>query len=97
MLKTGMQKLGKMHCFREASFFDQNVFVLAQMLDDQSPRVKSPYMDNEEPIEMAHYPGGHMPDENTPAPIEREDFPAPAYPYAVDGNFCVFVSALQGF
>lgn len=43
-------------------------------------------MDNEEPIELAHYPGAHFPEPNAVAPIDREDFPAPPYPYAVEGN-----------
>ena len=48
------------------------------------PRAKSPHMDNEEPIEMAHYPAGHAPEPGIVPPIEREDFPAPPYPYAVE-------------
>jgi actin-binding LIM protein len=43
-------------------------------------------MDNEEPIELAHYPGAHVPDLDEIPPIERQDFPAPPYPYAVEGN-----------
>jgi hypothetical protein len=42
-------------------------------------------MDNEEPIEMAHYPAGHAPEENEVPAIERDDFPAPPYPYAIEG------------
>lgn len=42
-------------------------------------------MDNEEPIEMAHYPAGHAPEPGIVPAIEREDFPAPPYPYAVEG------------
>ncbi|KAI6235365.1 Zinc finger, LIM-type domain and Villin headpiece domain-containing protein [Aphelenchoides besseyi] len=49
-----------------------------------TPRAKSPHMDNEEPIELAHFPGAHEPDPNEVPPIEREDFPAPPYPYAVE-------------
>jgi actin-binding LIM protein len=41
-------------------------------------------MDNEEPIEMSHFPGGHAPDSGWVPPIERDDFPAPPYPYAVE-------------
>lgn len=44
-------------------------------------------MDNEEPIELAHYPGGHVPDEDEVPAIERDDFPAPQFPYAVEGKF----------
>ncbi|KAF8353518.1 unc-115 [Pristionchus pacificus] len=48
------------------------------------PRPKSPHMDNEEPIEMAHYPAGHAPEPGTIPAIDRDDFPAPPYPYAVE-------------
>ncbi|KAI6177022.1 Zinc finger, LIM-type domain and Villin headpiece domain-containing protein [Aphelenchoides bicaudatus] len=50
-------------------------------------------MDNEEPIELAHFPGAHEPDPNEVPPIERENFPAPPYtkfegiedyPYAIE-------------
>jgi hypothetical protein len=60
---------------------------LAEDLEKSSPRPKSPYMDNEEPIEMAHYPGGRVPDPNVVPAIERDDFPAPPYPYAVEGRW----------
>lgn len=33
---------------------------------------------------MAHYPGGHAPEGEWVPPIERDDFPAPPFPYAVD-------------
>lgn len=67
---------------------------LTEDLDkNATPRAKSPHMDNEEPIELAHYPGAHEPDPNEIPPIERQDFPAPPYtvfqqipdyPYAVE-------------
>ena len=38
-------------------------------------------MNNEEPIEMSHYPDGKK-EEKTIAPIERDDFPAPPFLYA---------------
>ncbi|KRZ11998.1 Actin-binding LIM protein 1, partial [Trichinella zimbabwensis] len=57
---------------------------LAEALEDTSPRPHSPAMNNEEPIELSHYPGAHVPAPNEVAPIERDDFPAPPYPYAVD-------------
>jgi actin-binding LIM protein len=41
-------------------------------------------MDNEEPIELAHYPPAHPPAPGEIPAIEREDFPAPPYPYAVE-------------
>ncbi|KRZ53817.1 Actin-binding LIM protein 1 [Trichinella nativa] len=55
---------------------------LAEALEDTSPRPHSPAMNNEEPIELSHYPGAHVPAPNEVAPIERDDFPAPPYPYA---------------
>lgn len=57
---------------------------LTEDLERNTPRAKSPHMDNEEPIEMAHYPAGHAPEPGIVPPIEREDFPAPPYPYAVE-------------
>ncbi|KFD57664.1 hypothetical protein M513_01334 [Trichuris suis] len=57
---------------------------LAEALEESSPRPRSPAMNNEEPIELSHYPGGHAPAPGELAPIERDDFPAPPYPYAVD-------------
>ena len=44
--------------------------------------VRSPHMNNEEPIEMSHYPDGKKETEKTIAPIERDDFPAPPFLYA---------------
>lgn len=52
--------------------------------DEEHPRPKSPHMDNEEPIEMAHYPGAKLPLQGTVPPIDRDDFPAPPFPYAVE-------------
>lgn len=62
-------------------------FIVAEDLDKgPGPRPKSPHMDNEEPIEMAHYPAGHAPEPGTIPAIDRDDFPAPPYPYAVEGQ-----------
>ncbi|GMR60509.1 hypothetical protein PMAYCL1PPCAC_30704, partial [Pristionchus mayeri] len=69
MLKTGMQRLTEDMDKQDAN---------------QVHRCKSPHMDNEEPIEMAHYPAGHAPAEGEVPAIERDDFPAPPYPYAVE-------------
>jgi len=44
-------------------------------------RPKSPHMNNEEPIELAHFPDAHPPKPNEQPKIERDDFPAPPYPY----------------
>jgi actin-binding LIM protein len=53
---------------------------LTEDLDkNATPRAKSPHMDNEEPIELSHYPGAHEPDPNEVPPIERENFPAPPF------------------
>lgn len=48
------------------------------------PRPKSPVdsqADHEEPIELAHYPDAMKPPPGVQPPIERDDFPAPPYPY----------------
>ena len=47
-----------------------------------SPRPRSPHMNNEEPIEMSHYPDGRKSTDGHVTPIERDDFPAPQYLYA---------------
>ncbi|KAJ8686237.1 hypothetical protein QAD02_022031 [Eretmocerus hayati] len=48
-------------------------------------RPKSPaapsQMDNDEPIELAHYPDAMKRPPGSQPPIERDDFPAPPYPY----------------
>ena len=48
----------------------------------ESPRPRSPHMNNEEPIEMSHYPDGRKIEKEDTAPIERDDFPAPPFLYA---------------
>jgi len=53
---------------------------LVDTLQTESPRPRSPHMNNEEPIEMSHYPDGKK--EDGKAPIERDDFPAPPFLYA---------------
>jgi len=55
---------------------------LVQGIRPASPRSRSPHMNNEEPISLAHFPGGKRPRGDQPRRIERDDFPAPAYPYA---------------
>ena len=52
-------------------------------------RPKSPHMNNEEPIELAHFPDAHPPRPNEKPKIERDDFPAPPYPFTDPGNFYV--------
>ena len=59
--------------------------VLVDQMQSQTPRPRSPHMNNEEPINLSHYPDGRAPDEHPPdrqTPIERDDFPAPPYAYA---------------
>uniref|UniRef100_V5GP13 Actin-binding LIM protein 1 n=2 Tax=Anoplophora glabripennis TaxID=217634 RepID=V5GP13_ANOGL len=55
--------------------------VLVDSIRSETPRSKSPHMNNEEPIELAHFPGAKPPIPGEPTKIERDDFPAPPYPY----------------
>jgi actin-binding LIM protein len=59
--------------------------VLIDSLEKEHPRPKSPHMNNEEPIELSHFPSGHRPKPDEKAKIERDDFPAPPYPYTDPG------------
>lgn len=61
MLKTGMQRLSE----STYPFIRQNILFSAEDLEKNIPRPKSPHMDNEEPIELAHYPAAHVPDPDT--------------------------------
>lgn len=82
---------------------------LLDQMERETPRPKSPHMNNEEPIELAHFPnadrwiwiwfdpkkkkkkdfvshccvlyGKNRPRPGDPPRIERDDFPAPPYPY----------------
>ncbi|XP_054168729.1 actin-binding LIM protein 2-like [Oppia nitens] len=54
---------------------------LIDNLQTGQPRPKSPAMNNEEPLELAHYPGAQKPKPNDIPRIERDDFPAPPFPY----------------
>ncbi len=53
----------------------------------ETPRPKSPHMNNEEPIELAHFPGAKPPKLDEKPKIERDDFPAPAFPYTDPGKY----------
>ena len=54
-----------------------------EIIPAESPRPRSPHMNNEEPIEMSHFPDGRPGEkEGTVRPIERDDFPAPQFLYA---------------
>lgn len=55
--------------------------VLVDSIRTETPRPKSPAMNNEEPIELSHYPGAKKPQPGEKPKIERDDFPAPPYPY----------------
>lgn len=55
--------------------------VLVDSIRTETPRPKSPAMNNEEPIELSHYPAAKKPPPGEKAKIERDDFPAPPYPY----------------
>lgn len=55
--------------------------VLVDSIRTESPRPKSPGMNNEEPIELSHYPAAKKPLAGEKSKIERDDFPAPPYPY----------------
>ncbi|XP_052752848.1 actin-binding LIM protein 2 isoform X1 [Galleria mellonella] len=54
---------------------------LVDSIRSETPRPKSPHMNNEEPIELSHYPAAYKPPPGTKPKIERDDFPAPPYPY----------------
>ena len=56
---------------------------LVETIQSESPRPRSPHMNNEEAIEMSHYPDGRkVESDKSAAPIERDDFPAPPFLYA---------------
>lgn len=51
------------------------------MRSGSSHRARSPSMMNEEAIHMAQYPSGQKPSPDAIPKIERDDFPAPPFPY----------------
>ena len=59
---------------------------MVDTIQSDTPRPKSPKMNNEEPIVLAHYPGARRPDQGSMSRIERDDFPAPPYPYTDPGE-----------
>lgn len=59
--------------------------VLVDSIRSETPRPKSPHMNNEEPIELAHFPAAKPPQPGEKPKIERDDFPAPPYPYTDPG------------
>lgn len=68
---------------RSRSLSRTGMRVLVDELEATAPRPRSPHMNNEEPINLSHYPDGRKPEEreDKPAPIERDDFPAPPFVY----------------
>lgn len=54
---------------------------LVDNLQVSTPRPKSPHMNNEEPILLARIPDARVPKPNETPRIERDDFPAPPFPY----------------
>lgn len=60
--------------------------VMADSIRSETPRPKSPHMNNEEPIELAHFPDAKKPKPGQQPKIERDDFPAPPYPYTDPGK-----------
>ncbi|KAG8188427.1 hypothetical protein JTE90_007995 [Oedothorax gibbosus] len=59
----------------------QGMQALVDTMQSTTPRPRSPHMNNEEPINLAHYPDAVKPKPNDVPPIERDDFPAPPFPY----------------
>ncbi|XP_017875515.1 actin-binding LIM protein 2 isoform X1 [Ceratina calcarata] len=54
---------------------------LVDALSETRPKSPASQVDNDEPIELAHYPDAMKHPPGTKTPIERDDFPAPPYPY----------------
>jgi hypothetical protein len=61
--------------------------VLVDSIRTETPRPRSPHMNNEEPIELAHFPAAKRPGPGEKPKIERDDFPAPPYPYTDPGKY----------
>lgn len=59
---------------------------MAESIRSETPRPRSPHMNNEEPIELAHFPDAKKPKPGEQPKIERDDFPAPPYPYTDPGT-----------
>ena len=59
---------------------------LVDRMVSETPRPRSPHMNNEEPIELAHFPSARPPTPGETPKIERDDFPAPPFPYTDPGE-----------
>lgn len=71
--------------------------VMVDSMRSETPRPKSPHMNNEEPIELAHFPDAKPPKPGDKPKIERDDFPAPPYPYTDPGNLFTSASTIESF
>nr|CAD7444958.1 unnamed protein product [Timema bartmani] len=69
------------HFHRPSCNSKSGMKVLVDSIRSETPRPKSPHMNNEEPIELAHFPDAKRPGPGEKPKIERDDFPAPPYPY----------------
>jgi len=69
--------------------------VLIESIRSETPRPKSPHMNNEEPIELAHFPAAKPPPPGEKPKIERDDFPAPPYPYSDPGTLVILRRRLR--
>lgn len=78
---TGYSNCGSQPPSRPHSRNRSAMRVLVDTFRSETPRPKSPGMNNEEPIELSHYPDAKKPLPGEKPKIERDDFPAPPYPY----------------
>ncbi|GAB6023187.1 hypothetical protein CHUAL_014211 [Chamberlinius hualienensis] len=75
------QDKGHKFSINKPGFQKPGMKVLVESIQSTTPRPRSPHMNNEEPIELAHYPDARPPKPNELPKIERDDFPAPPFPY----------------
>lgn len=85
----GSQSAGGRFTFTKQS--KSGMRVMADSIRSETPRPKSPHMNNEEPIELAHFPDAKKPKPGQQPKIERDDFPAPPYPYTDPGKTIILL------
>lgn len=69
---------------------------LVDSIRSETPRPKSPHsMNNEEPIELAHYPAAKPPAPGEKPKIERDDFPAPPCPFTDPGKYIILQNKIN--
>lgn len=85
-MKSGSGSRSKIH-IQSRSGRQSGMRTMVDTLVSETPRPKSPHMNNEEPIGLAHFPGAKPPKPDEKPKIERDDFPAPPYPYTDPGKF----------